>query len=451
VTTLETPPQVDAPADWRFPAYRESRLSNGLRVLVYQCGGQYVATAALVLDVPLSAERREVEGVAELTARCLGRGTADLTAEEFADQLAMSGADLDASVSLDAFSVRLNVPVAHLQRGLQLMASAVSAAAFDMREVMHERTLRLQEIDQAHAYPQQVANEELNAALFGEARGARPIGGSSETVSAVERTDVLAYAESYLVPSQATLLLAGDFAAVDPVEAANASFSAWSRPGAEIPSGEPAAADSRAKLLLIDWPDAPQSTIRVAAPAITRADPRWPQMFVANHAVGGSFSSRINTVLREEKGYTYGAMSTLDSSRLNGIFSVSTAVNSAATAEAVGDILSLVAAARGTITDEEVATAIRAITQSAPLGYERAEAVAGRAELMISQGLPLDHVDANLERIRAVTTASANAAYGDVIDPTALSVLVVGDATSAREGLAQLGYADLRDVKPSWR
>jgi zinc protease len=451
VTTLAIPPQVDAPADWRFPAYHESRLSNGLRVLVYQCPGQYVATAALVLDVPLDAERRDVEGVAELTARCLARGTADLTAEEFADQLAMSGADLDASVSLDAFSVRLNVPVAHVDRGLQLMASAVSAAAFDEREVTHEQTLRLQEIDQAHAYPQQVANEELNAALFGEARAARPTGGSTNTVAAISQDDVLAYAESYLMPTGATLLLAGDFGSADPVEAAEASFGAWTRPRGEIPSAKPTAVDSGPKVLLIDWPDAPQSTIRVAGPALTRADPRWPQMFVANHAVGGSFSSRINTVLREEKGYTYGAMSTLDSSRLNGIFSVSTAVNSAATAEAVGDILSLIAAARGTITDEEVSTAVRAVTQSAPLGYERAEAVAGRAELLVSQGLPLDHVDANLERIRAVTTAGANAAYGDVIDPEALTVLVVGDARSAREKLAQLRYADLRDVEPSWR
>jgi predicted Zn-dependent peptidase len=253
------------------------------------------------------------------------------------------------------------------------------------------------------------------------------------------------------VPTRATLLLAGDFGSADLVEAADASFGAWTRPSGEIQYAEPTAVDLGPKLLLIDWPDAPQSTIRVAGPALTRADPRWPQMFVANHAVGGSFSSRINTVLREEKGYTYGAMSTLDSSRLNGIFSVSTAVNSAATAEAVGDILSLIAAARGTITDEEVITAVRAVTQSAPLGYERAEAVAGRAELLISQGLPLDHVDANLQRIRAVTTASANAAYGDVIDPQALTVLVVGDATSAREGLARLGYADLRDVEPSWR
>lgn len=451
MTTVESPPPVEAPAQWRFPAYREDRLPNGLRVLVYQCPGQYVAAAALVIEVPLNAERPEVEGVAELTARCLTRGTAAMTAEQFADQLAMCGADLEASASLDAFAVRLTVPVAHLSRGLELMADAVGDAAFAESEVTHERTLRLQEIDQAHAYPQHVANEQLNAALFGVARAARPVGGSAETVTAVTRDDVTAYAGAYLRPAGATLLLAGDFTSTDPVQTAQRSFAAWSRQGGQLPRVETPAIAPAAQLLLVDWPEAPQSTIRVAGPALTRADPRWPAMVVANHAVGGSFSSRINTVLREEKGYTYGATSSLDSSRRTGIFAVSTAVDSAATAEAVSDVLSLVAAADGSLTDEEVATAVRALTQSAPLGFERAEAVAGRAELLISQGLPLDHVDANLERIRAVTTSSANAAYADVIDPHALTVLVVADATSARSGLSALGYADLRAVTLPWR
>lgn len=451
MTTLDSPPPVDATADWRFPACNEQRLDNGLRVLVYQCPGQYVAAAALVFDVPLNAERPEVEGVAELTARCLTRGTSVRTAEEFADQLAMCGAELEASASLDAFLVRLTVPVPHLTRGLQLMADALSDAAYAEAEVTHERTLRLQEIDQAHAYPQQVAHEQLDAALFGVARAARPTGGSTETVAAVSQHDVRAYADAHLAPGRATLLLAGDFASGEPVEAAQRSFEAWTHSGAQGVRAERPAVQPGPKLLLVDWPDAPQSTVRVAGPAVTRASPLWPAMFVANHAVGGNFSSRINTVLREEKGYTYGATSTLESSRLTGTFTIATAVDSVATAEAVGDILSLVAAADGTLTDTEVATAVRAATQSAPLGYERAEAVVARAELLVAQRLPLDHVDSNLQRIRAVTTERANAAYAEVIDPHGLTVLVVGDAASARAGLKSLGYADLQEVRLPWR
>ena len=229
------------------------------------------------------------------------------------------------------------------------------------------------------------------------------------------------------------------------------SFVGWTRPSGAVVEAERAEPRQEPQLLLVDWPDAPQTTIRLAGKALTRADRRWPAMFVANHAVGGSFSSRINTVLREEKGYTYGANSGLDAGRHTGTFSVSTAVRADATADAMALLVEIVAAAGGSITDDEVAMAVRAVTQSAPLGYERAESVVGRVELLLSQRLPLDHVDANLRRIREVTTADANAVWGDVIDPQALTVVVVGDAGSVRDDLAAWGYAELREVTPAWR
>ena len=145
--------------------------------------------------MPLTVEPRELEGVAGLTGRCLTQGAGGRTAEEFADALALCGADLDASASPDGFAVRLSVPTTHLGAGLTLMADA------DPRPDVHRRRssstsrrLRLQEIEQARAYPQHVAVELLNAALFGEQRAARPIGGDAPTVAAITRADVQDFA-----------------------------------------------------------------------------------------------------------------------------------------------------------------------------------------------------------------------------------------------------------------
>lgn len=449
--TLTTPPSVGMPLDWRFPTSEESRLANGLRVLAYQCPGQYVVAASLLFDVPLNAEPADREGVAELTARCLTRGAGELAAEQFADALALAGATLEGSALPEAFALRLTVPLTRLGGGLDLLAAAVADPNFAQDEFTHEQSLRLQEIDQAHAYPQQVAAEELNASLFGAARLGRPTGGSTATVETVTRGDVVEYAAAHLFPAAATLIVAGDFSSVDLGEAVEGSFADWARPPGATVDAERAEPVRKPQLLLVDWPEAPQATVRVAGRAITRADDRWPAMFVANHAVGGSFTSRINTVLREEKGYTYGASSGLDTGRHTGTFSVSTAVRSDATADAVSSIVDIVAAARGSIDDDEVAMAVQAVTQSAPLGYERAEAVVGRVELLLSQHLPLGHVDTNLQRIRAVTTAEANTAWSEVIEVEALTIVVVGDAGSVREGLVDWRYVDLRDVIPSWR
>lgn len=446
-----TVPAVLPAVGWRFPAVEDRRLDNGLRILAYHCPGQYVVTASLLFDVPLNAETREREGVAGLTGRCLTQGAAGRTAEEFADALALCGADLDGSAFPDGFAVRLSVPVTHLRSGLDLMADAVTEPTFAATDFEHEKRLRLQEIDQTHAYPQHVAAEQLNEMLFGTARAARPVGGSAETVEAITRADLVSFADTHLQPGNATLVIAGDFLDVDLYDVTAASLGGWEHIGGRVVEVEQARVHDGAQLALIDWPDAPQATVRVAGEGVTRGDPRWPALFVANYAVGGNFSSRVNTVLREQKGVTYGATSTLDTGRRAGIVSISTAVRSDATAQSLADIVDIVAGARGSITDDEVATAVRAATESAALGFERSDAVVGRVEMLLSQRLPLGHVDANLERIRQVTTERANTAYTEVVRPGDLTVVVVGDAASLRQSLADWGHAELQEIAPPAR
>lgn len=448
MSAFETPPSVPPAADWRFPAVAESRLDNGLRVLVYNCIGQYVVSASLLFDVALSAEPHQREGVAGLTGRCLTRGSAGRSAEEFADAVALCGADIDASAFPDGFAVRLAAPTTRLAAALSLMADAVVRPTFDAAEFAKEKRLRLQEIEQSHAYPQHVAGEQLNAALFGAFRSARPVGGTTGTVEQVQREDVADYAAAHLHPANATMVIAGDFGSIEPHALVDASFGSWHHDARRVDTAHSANPSHVRQLQLIDWPDAPQSTIRLGGPGILRADPRWPSLFVANFAVGGNFSSRINTVLREEKGVTYGANSALDTGRGTGLVEVSTAVRSDATAESVADIVSILAAASGTLTDAEVDMGVRAATESAALGFERADAVVTRVEMLLAQRLPLGHVDTNLAGLRAVTTESANEAYRDVVDAGALSIVVVGDAARVREPLAAWGYAELRDIAP---
>ncbi|HSS67419.1 MAG TPA: pitrilysin family protein [Nocardioidaceae bacterium] len=446
--TVTTAPSVAVADGWRFPSAVEDVLPNGLRMLAYHCPGQYVVSTSLLFDVPLTVEARELEGVAALTGRTLTQGAAGRSAEDFADALAVCGADLVAGVTPDAFAVRLSAPATRLDPALGLLCDAVQSATFDTNEFEHEKSLRLQEIEQARAYPQHVAVERLNAALFGEARVARPSGGDTDSVAAVGRDDVIAYAERYLHPHRATLVIAGDFADIDPFALAERTLGGWSRDGDVAACTEPPQFSRRPQLILVDFPEATQSTIRVGGPGVTRADERWAAMFVANHAVGGSFSSRINTVLREQKGVTYGASSSLDTGRGAGVLAVSTAVRSGATAESIADIVAILRDANGSLTDEEVTTGVHAAADSAALGFERADAVVGRVELLLSQGLPLDHVDVNLARIRAVTTGAANDAYAEIVRPDELTIVVVGDAASLGDSLAAIGYADVELITP---
>jgi zinc protease len=320
---------------------------------------------------------------------------------------------------------------------------AVAEPAYAAKEFEQERRLRLQEIEQSFAYPGSVTVEYLNEALFGDARAARPVGGSTETVEMVSRDDVVAFAASYLYPGISTLIMAGDFSAVDPQLLADRSIGRWSRGPGATAEPEQSPVSRRPRLLLIEWPDMPQATVRLAGPGITRGDPRWPAMFVANYLVGGSFGSRLNTVLREQKGLTYGVSSGLDSGRTVGLLGIGASVLTAATAEAVGEVLAILRDAAGTLTDEEVAVGVRAASDSAALGFERAAAVVARIELLVTHGLPLDHVDANLERMRLVDAAAANAAYTQIVHPRELTIVVAGDSAVLAEPLADLDHAEV--------
>lgn len=438
---MTSAPTVRPPLEWRFPSPHETTLTNGMRVLVFSCPGQYVVSASLLFDVPLNAEPLEREGVAGLVARCLTRGAGNLSADAFSDELAGCGAELEAAANPDGFAVRLSVPASHLARGLRLMALAVTAPTYAAKEFQQEQRLRLQEIEVARGYPGSVTVEELNRALFGDARAAWPSGGTTDSVRAVRRDDVTAFGAEHLQPSSAALILAGDFGVVSPAALAAEAFGGWAHRGGPVVATEDSPVRDSPRLLIVDWPDAPQSTVRVAGPGITRADERWPAMFVANYAVGGGFGSRLNRVLREEKGFTYGVSSALDSGRRVGLLGVGASVASESTGEAVGDILRILDESRGTLTDAEVAGGVRAASDSAPLGFERAGSVAGRVEMLLSQGLPLDNVDANLSRIRAVTPADANAAYSSVVHPAALTVVVAGEAALVAEPLNALRHA----------
>ena len=102
MTIRTTPPPVTPAADWRFPSGVDSRLPNGVRVLTYSCPGQYVVSSSLVFDLPLNAEPAALEGVAGLVARCLVRTGGGMSADDFSDALAASGAELDACLAKEA-------------------------------------------------------------------------------------------------------------------------------------------------------------------------------------------------------------------------------------------------------------------------------------------------------------------------------------------------------------
>ena len=441
MTALQQPP-LAPPRDWSFPVPERARLSNGIETMVYRLPGQHVIAVHLILDVPLSVEDRAHEGVATICARTLDEGTRTHPGEEFAELLETEGAGFGIDPSLSGLQAFLDVPASHLDRALQLFAEAVVEPDQADPDVRRQMALRLAEIDQARANSSHLAGIAFRAAIFDpNSRAARMSGGEPETVGALTPALVRSFHHDQFRSTGATLVMAGEFPD-DPLEVAEAALGGWQgppRPSPELPT--PGPADQQ--LILIDRPGAVQADVRLGGYGIDRRDPRWADITVASYAVGGAFLSRLNAVLREEKGYTYGVRMQFAPLRSGGSFSVQGSFRTEVVVDALVEARRLLDLTGKPITNREVGDAVAFFTGVTPLRYATADGVADQVATQVLAGLDDDYVDQSLAALRATTAESATAAYASLVDLDRLTLVVVGDAERIAEPLRAAGFAGL--------
>ncbi|MDX6323273.1 MAG: zinc protease [Propionibacteriaceae bacterium] len=442
MTAFPPQPAIDPAGHWEFPTPVTSRLDNGLEVIVYQLPGQHVIASHLILDTPLNAEARELEGVATITARTLDEGTLLHGGDEFAELLETEGAGLGVDVSLAGLQAVLDVPVTRLDRALELFAEAVIQPAFADEDVNRHVQLRLAQIEQAQANSAQAATIAFRRTIFdAESRASRMNAGEPETVAQVTPEAVRSFHRDHFGPVGAKLVMAGDFAD-DPAALAERVFGGWQNPGQRIDPIQPAAAADRRRLI-IDRPGAVQADIRLGGFGIDRADPRWADISVASYAMGGAFLSRLNAVLREEKGYTYGVRMSFAPMTVGGSFAVQGSFRTDVVGDALAQARSLLSVAGSPFTQQEVDDAVAYVVGVSPLRYATADGVADQAATQILADLGQDYVTRNLEELRAVTPESATRAYESLVNPDDLSLVIVGDAASLADPVRKAGFEDV--------
>src|SRR5215210_4482867 len=380
--------------------------------------------------------------MANICARVLDEGTRHHDGEEFAELLETEGAGFGVELSLAGIQAVLDVPASHLDRALHLFAEAVREPTLAERDVNRHVQLRLAEIEQAQANSAQSANIAFRAAVYDESsRASRMNGGEPETVSKVDRDIVAGFHAAQFGPARATLIMAGDFA-TDPVALAQECFGDWQNPGQQaVPTQVPTPTAQR--LLLVDRPGAVQADIRYGGFGIDRLDPRWSDITVAGYAMGGAFLSRLNAVLREDKGYTYGVRMNFTPLHSGGSFAVQGSFRTEVVADALSITRELIDVSSRPFTRQEVEEAVAFLIGVSPLRYATADGVADQAATQVLAGLPEDYVDRSLALLRSVTPDSATAAYQSVVHPDELTLVVVGDAERIAEPLRSAGYPDL--------
>lgn len=444
--TTQPRPTIAAPAPWSFPSPDRQHLDNGLDVISYRLPGQHVVSANLVLELPLSAEPRSLEGIAAITSRTLDEGTQAHSTDEFAELLESAGAGFGVDVSSAGVQLILDVPDRRLDPALELLAEAVTTPALAAADVDRQVQLRLAEIEQARANPTQAAAIAFRRTVFADgSRYTRMTDGEPDTVAAITAEDARRFHHDHFGPRGATLIIAGDLPA-DAEDLVAKHFGGWRSADQRTVDHQPPAPGNR-RAVIVHRPGAVQADVQLGGFGIDRADPRWADISVASYIMGGAFLSRLNSVLREELGYTYGVRMGFQPLRSGGTFAVSGSFRTEVIGDALSQARKLLSITDQPFTAEEVGNAVTYFAGVSPLRYATADGVADQAAVQALALLPDDYMDQRLAALRAVTPESAAAAYTSLVDPDSLTLAISGDADVITAPLKDAGFDDLEVIE----
>ena len=438
-------PRLAPPRPTRFV------LSNGLEVVAIRRGVAPLVAVNVMFRAGSDADGAARAGLGASTADLLDEGAGPRGPLQMAEDLEQLGADLWLGCGRDGSQLSLQVPAKGFADALALAADVLlrpRLAAEDWERVRHDRLTGLaQRRDQAESVASLVADR----VLFGDEHPyGRSTDGSEASVARITIDDIRRFHATHYQPRNAALVVAGAFDEAALPRQLEAALGAWtSTESAPPPSVSAPPLPARPRLVIVDRPAAPQSIVRIVSPGTDRLSPDRPALSMLNAILGGSFTSRLNFNLREQKGYTYGAGSSFSFLRRPGSFSARAAVFTEVTAAAVTEFLNELRGVREQpFTDEERTKARAMLLDRVAEGLATSGGIAATFAELGLYGRPIDEPErfiAALERANAGDLLRLARQY---IDPDAACIVIVGDRAAIEPGLRAIGLPTpaLRDA-----
>jgi predicted Zn-dependent peptidase len=446
-----TPPRPQGAPRIDLPEPQRMQLPNGLTVMYVRQPELPVVSAVLVTRGAGSAdEPAEMPGLASFTANMMDEGAAGMDALQLADALDLLGASLSVGSGPDAAQTNLYVLRTNFPRALQLMANVVTRPDFPEREVNRLRDERLTALARSRDEATTIAANAFASLVYGAQHpyGRYPV---AESTRGLDRARVQAFHASRFRPETSTLILVGD---VDPAQMQPLiaqAFGGWRAqgPAAQAAQAPQAPTIGRTTVYLIDKPGAAQSEIRIGHPGVARDNPDYFPLMVMNTMLGATFTSRLNTNLRETHGWAYGARSSYSMLRGAGPFTAAAGVQTNATDSALVEFFRELNRMRTEpVGAEELQKIKNFVALRLPDQLETTQDVAGNLAALETYGLNASFYDDYVQRVMAVTAEDLRRVANQYIRPENSVVVIVGDRATVEAGLraANVGPVEIRDV-----
>jgi predicted Zn-dependent peptidase len=432
----DLPPYGTQPA-FQAPEVRATKLDNGLMVwLVAQPGLPKVSFRVVVLG-GLAADSSDRPGLSELLARTLSQGTKTRSAKQIAEEIQSAGGDLSVGADRDSISVSTSVLSSRTELAVGLLADTLENASFPDGEVALAKRNLSSSLREREAQPGFQANRALARVLFGSGPYS-VIAPTQDSLGRMTSDELRQEFARRFRPDQAILVAVGDFDAAKMTEMIREKLGGWRAPTAPpaTVNAKPAR-PARHEVTFVARPNSVQTTLVLAGFGPLRSDPDYEAAEVADAIYGGTFTSRLVTNIREDKGYTYSPGSNLATLRQAAVFRTQADVRNAVTGASLNEILyEMNRMATTSPTDEELSRAKRYLLGIEAILLQSRSAVAGELADLWLNGLGPDAIASYNRKVSATTAEDVDAVARKYFPASRMTIVAVGEEKVIRDALA---------------
>ncbi|WP_295177991.1 pitrilysin family protein [uncultured Christiangramia sp.] len=432
-------PSLSVPEAWN------TELANGLEVYGIEQNELPLVSFSLVIEGGHLLDDLQNNGVANLMSDIMMEGTANKTPQELEDAIALLGASIYMYTTNESIVIRGNSLKRNFSKTMDLVEEILLEPRWDEEELARIKTSTINGIERNDANPNAIANRVYNKILYGEDHPfAYTTSGTKEDVEAVSMEDLKQFYSENFSPSVARLHVVGDVNKAEALAAAEGLKNNWEAKEVTIPDFQIENKRDKASLYFVDVPDAKQSIINIGYIAIPRTNEDYYPLEVMNYKLGGSFSGNVNLILREEKGYTYGARSGFSGSKIPGTFTASSSVRTNTTGESVKIFRDEISKYKDGISQEDLQFTKNALIKSNARRFETQGSLLGMLQEMSAYDLDSNYIEKEENVINNMTLEQHQELANKYLDESKMAYLVVGDAKTQFEQFKDMGFDEVK-------
>jgi zinc protease len=428
-------PAVNVPEIWK------AVLSNGIQVHGIVNKELPLVQLNLSINGGVLQDRIDLPGVSGMVASVLPQGTKNRTPEELEEEIEMLGSSINMYSGREEISISVSSLSRNFDKTVSLMKEILLEPRWDSAEFSIAQSRTRNRIIQAEAQPRSVANQLFFRLIYGKENifGYNNLG-TRESIDKITLNDLKSFYDKNFSPGITKIQVAGNITKEQVLAALNPLETEWKAKEVTFNSYPVPSVPEKSQIYFVDIPGSRQSVIYIGYPAMSRENPDYVKADFINYRLGGAFTSILNQILREEKGFTYGASSYFQEMKIVAPFVAASSVRSDATLESVKIFRDEMEKYRNGISENDLQFIKNCMIRSNALRFETNGSLVGMLSTMAKYGLPDDYIKRDEDIMLNMTIDEHKRITNKYIIPDKMYYVVVGDASTQMKQLEKIGF-----------